>query len=146
VRWFAGTAVTALGRKFTMTSKVILLMCAPVAALFSRGSKPVGEPPSACEVLSHPQEYIGVQLKFEGILQVFEHASFLRVYSNCPEGVMIVEGQGFSPAAYYKAGGSKGAGVLATVQGKIVISKKRQQPVFLVSSASDMRKLPPNAK
>ena len=70
-----------------------------------------------------------------------EHSQFLEAHPYCPKGVMHVDWKCKIPFESYKeAGGRKGVGVLATVKGRIVVS--RRGLVFVVSSVSDMQRLP----
>jgi len=115
-----------------------------VAVLNASAPPPRDDQPSVCNVLSDPQEYVGKQIAVEGILTIGEHQTLLAAYPSCPRGVVRVESESASwRLEYEKAGGRKGVGVLATVKGQIVISKKTHGPAFAVSSVRNIRSLPP---
>src|ERR1041384_7543453 len=82
---------------------------------FDSGSEAV----LACRALSQPTEHVGRQIVFEGVLVLGEHAGYLRVYENCPTGVIRIEDPDghISRAEYMNAGGGKVIGVLVTVRG-----------------------------
>jgi hypothetical protein len=99
---------------------------------------------SPCEAFRHPEEYLGKELVVDGVLLQGEHGVFLDASRNCPGAVLRLDSASADRvpwSEYKKAGGRKGVGVLATVKGKIVNSKASQQPVFKVSSVSNIRSL-----
>jgi hypothetical protein len=91
------------------------------------------EPISLCEVASHLDEYMNKTLVIRGVVVFYEHGAYLDAPTGCNSGLGLED---IDLESYRWAGGRKGAGVLATVKGKIVKSKypRVKGPVFSVSS------------
>src|SRR5258708_5355983 len=79
---------------------------------------------SLCVIVSHPNEHMGEYVVVRGTMEQLEHGVYLFAGSPCDEkhsGILI---QGTDKNAYRAAGGRKGIGVLATVEGELVMSKE----------------------
>ena len=104
-----------------------------------------------CEVLKNSSEYVGRRFTFRGVVTSYEHGMYLVPYPDCAEHQAISVWD-FPFHSYLKAGGAKGVGVLATVDGKIVLRdipahrQKRggptKQTVFSVKHTSDLSSAP----
>ena len=84
------------------------------------------EPTSLCEVLNRPEQYTGKHVLVHGIVEESEHGNYLKASPKCKQGESAIEIEGFDIAAYYAAGGKKYQGILAMVDGKIVMSDRRR--------------------
>ena len=97
---------------------------------------------SECAMLTDAKEYVGKLVVINGVLTSREHGMFLQVHPNCPSGVIRVESHDKIPwSAYKQAGGAKDRGVLATVSGRIILSKKTNLPVLSISSVTHLHRL-----
>ena len=77
-----------------------------------------------CAVLGHPNEHMAEYVVVRGTIEQLEHGTYLFAVSPCDQkhsGILI---QGIDPRAYRAAGGRKGIGVPATVEGELVMSKE----------------------
>ena len=117
---------------------MVFVLLIPLLQALQSADAPV--PP--CEAFRHPEEYLGRELVVDGVLLSGEHGAFLEASRECPDAVLRLESADkVSWAEYRKVGGRKGVGILATVREKIVHSKANRQPVFRISSVSNMRSL-----
>jgi hypothetical protein len=121
------------------------------SAATTDGKEDAPNEPAVCEVLKHAAEYVGRHFTFTGVVTSYEHGAYFVPYPPCA-GQQAIRVQDFPWGAYRSAGGGKGLGLLATVNGKIVvrptavsIQKRggpRKQTVFSVKHVSDLKRAP----
>ena len=103
--------------------------------------------PMVCEVLKHKDAYIGRHFTFRGVVTQYEHGMYFVPKPDCAEPA-AGRVQDFSWSTYSRFGGSKGVGVLATINVKIVVRPTamsvqrrggpRKQVVLSVKRAYDL--------
>ena len=124
-------------------------MLLPVLLLAAQSA--MSPPGAACEVLKDAGNHLGERFTFKGLVTSYEHGMYFVPDPSCAEHEAI-RIQYFPLDAYHRAGGTKGVGVLATVQGKIVareiqlrLQKKgrpTKETVFSVKHVSDLKPAP----
>jgi hypothetical protein len=72
---------------------------------------------SPCEVLRHPEKYVGQEFTFTGIAVQYEHGMYFFPYPSCAEAAAISIADFDS---YVTRGGRKGTGILVNAVGRIV--------------------------
>src|ERR1035438_2867962 len=109
----------------------------------------------ACEVLSNPEAYVGLQFTFRGVLTSYEHGMYFSLYPNCAKQ-KSVRAENFPMAEYRHAGGEKNLGVRGMITGEISLrtipanAQKKRGPhtvtVLTVKHISDLKLMPQERK
>lgn len=81
------------------------------------------KPIPLCAVLGHPNERMEEHVVVRGTIEQLEHGVYLFAVPPCDQKPTAIIIQGTDPQAYRAAGGRKGVGVQATVDGELVMSK-----------------------
>jgi hypothetical protein len=81
-------------------------------------------PLSVCDVLDNQAAYLKKTVTVRGKVISYEHGAFLAATVPCEGPDTGVRLEDIDLAGYFAAGGHKGIGVLATVEGKLVMSDR----------------------
>ena len=111
---------------------IVVLACFVVKA---------AEPISVCDISGNETEFLKMKLKIRGKLTRMQHGVFLGPAEPCDgsAGVTLENLTSGQLTKYFEAGGRKGEGVLATVEGRLVMSevnRPRSKPHIVFSVAS----------
>jgi hypothetical protein len=119
---------------------VAILICLTTARL-GRGADPKAV--SLCEVIVHPEAHMGERVVVYGMVVQYEHGRYLVAVPPCDQDHSGILVQGTDSGSYFAAGGGKGKGVMAIVEGKFVMSSegvpKFVKTPFLAFSAKKVR-------
>jgi hypothetical protein len=80
------------------------------------------QPLSVCEVLDNQAVYLNKRVTVRGKVISLEHGAYLSATAPCEGTDTGVRLESIDLAGYFAAGGRKGIGVEATVNGKLVMS------------------------
>jgi len=120
------------GSNEVVVSRLSIIISMTRASLAILGFLLAGEaygfakPIPLCALLTHPNEHMGKRVVVRGIIEQLEHGIYL-VDSECEHSG--IDFLGTTPTAYRAAGGTTGHGVLATVEGKLVMLNEHDSDI-----------------